>query len=87
MLMPKMCIKPVLKAILTDRPDYVCVPFTFGEDYTPYVKYKFQVIIQKMSRHNNSEETSAEEFERDQVRLEKFCQKHNILCIDDVRRV
>lgn len=46
-----------------------------------------RVIIQKVNNHVNPDTTNEEAFERDQTRLEDFCERNGIKVIDDVRRV
>ena len=46
-----------------------------------------KVIIQKVNVHVNPDLTSAEQFEKDQSRLEAFCEQNGITVVDEVRKL
>ena len=61
----KLLSKPIIQAILSDRPDYRCVPIALSDDLQPYARLGMKVIIQKVNVHVNPEKTSPEKFEED----------------------
>ena len=81
----KVLAKPSMRAILTDRPEFNCVPIYLKDDLTPYGAFGIKVMIIKLNPHLDINKNTA--FEADQNRIDQFCQAHSIIVKDEVRQV
>lgn len=73
--------------MLRDRSDVNCIPINLSHDLSAYAKYNIKFIVQKVTDHFNIDKKGKQDFEEDQVRLERFCTENNIPVYDDPRHV
>ena len=83
--------KPIIKAMLTDRPTYVTVPIYPFDDMEIYSGFGLKVCIQKImylmqglqAAPGSPQHTKSTEA---RVRLDHFLAKNNIILVDELDR-
>ena len=66
----KVLAKPSMRAFLTDRPEFNCVPIYLKDDLTPYGAFGIKVMIIKLNPHCNVKKKGEAAFEADQNRID-----------------